>query len=262
MGRENADLDKLIGKIHVGDCREFMKRIPDNSIDLVFADPPYNLSRKKGLGWEFSSHVTMQEAWDMFGKDEFFSFNLGWISECVRILKPSGSLWGCGTFHNIFQLGFLLQNLEGIRIINSVVWFKPNAQPNITCRMFTESTEYLIWAVKGGRKWTFNYEETKERIFDCLNQPGKQTRNVWAIPVTPKREKLNGGHPNQKPVELLRRIILSCSKEGDIVFAPFIGSGTTAVIAKRLGRRFTGCDLNPGYAQLAMKRVEATQTSL
>lgn len=254
MVREYANLDDLIGFVHNGDCLEYMKRIRDNSIDLIFADPPYNLSRKKGLGWKFSSHVTMHEAWDMFKKNEFFDFNLKWLSECVRLLKPGGSLWVCGTFHNIYQLGFILQNLEGIKIANSVVWFKPNAQPNITCRMFTESTEYLIWAVKKGKKWTFNYQETKEQIYDSINPRGKQTRNVWVIPATPKLEKWAGGHPNQKPWELLRRIILSCSKNGDIIFDPFVGSGTTVFVANDMGRLFVGCERNSRYVKIADKK--------
>jgi site-specific DNA-methyltransferase (adenine-specific) len=260
VGDEYADLDDLIGLIHNCDCLKFMKKIKDNCIDLVFADPPYNLSRKKGLGWKFSSHVTMHEAWDMFKKDKFFDFNLKWITECVRLLKPGGSLWVCGTFHNIYQLGFILQNLDGVNIANSVVWFKPNAQPNITCRMFTENTEYLIWAVKGGRKRTFNYKETKERIFDRLNPPGKQTRNVWAIPAASRWEKWATAHPNMKPMELLSRIILSCSKKGDIVFDPFAGSGITAFVANEMGRRFLGCERYSEYFRKVDEMFKRSKT--
>ncbi len=240
MGHEYTDLDDLIGKIHNGDCLEYMKRIKDNCIDLVFADPPYNLSRQKGFGLKFSSHMTMHEAWDMFQKDDFFDFNLRWISECVRILKPGGSLWVCGTFHNIFQLGFILQNLDGVKIVDSVIWFKPNVQPNITRRMFSENMECLILAVKGGNKWTFNYEETKH-IFGRINPPGIQMLNLWVIPETPNLEKWAAGYPNKKPWELLRRIILLCSKKGDIVFDPFVSGGTSVFVANDLGRRFLGC---------------------
>jgi site-specific DNA-methyltransferase (adenine-specific) len=178
-------------KIIFGDCLEKLKQIPSESIDLVFADPPYNISKKKGLGWKFSNHITMQEAWDIFSKDDFFEFNLKWVSECFRILKHGGSLWVSGSFHNIYQLGFIIQNLPDIKINNSVVWFKPNAQPNITCRFFTESTEHLIWASKNGKnkKWKFNYELTKSDIFDDINPKGKQTRNVWSISLTPPSEK-------------------------------------------------------------------------
>ena len=137
MLHEYADLDDLIGIIHNGDCLKYMKRIEDNCIDMVFADPPYNLSRQKESDWKLSSHMTMHEVWDIFQKDDFFDFNLRWISECVRIIEPGGSLWACGTLHNIFQLGLILHNLDGVKIVNSVVWFKPNAQPNINCRKFT-----------------------------------------------------------------------------------------------------------------------------
>lgn len=242
-------------KIYIEDCLEVMKKLPDNSVDLVFADPPYNMSKKKGLGWAFSKHVTMQEKWDIFSKDEFFKFNLEWISECLRILKPGGNFWVCGSFHNIYQMGFILQNFENVKIINSIVWFKPNAQPNITCRLFTESTEHLIWATKKGKKWTFNYKDTKNNIGDPLNPKGKQTRNVWHIPLTPKKEKWAGNHPTQKPEELLRRIILSCTNKGDIVLDPFVGSGTTSVVARQLGRNSIGIEKNKKYLKIIKKRL-------
>lgn len=224
MVHDYANLDDLIGIIHNGDCLEYMKRIEDNCIDLIIADPPDNLSKKHGMKWKFRKHLNIKS----------FKFNHQWLSECLRILKPGGYLWVCGTFHNISQLGFILQNLDGIKIVNSVVWFKPNAQSNITRRMFTESTEYLIWAVKGGKKWTFNYKEAKKHISDRINLPGKQTQNVWEIPAAPKLEKLD---PDKKPWELLRRIILSCSKEGDIVFDPFAGGWTSVFVAKDLDRK-------------------------
>lgn len=244
-------------KIMVGDCLELLKQIPDDSVDLVFADPPYNMSKKKGLDWKFSKHITMQETWDIFSKDEFFEFNLKWLSECFRVLKHGGSLWVSGSFHNIYQLGFIIQNIADVRINNSVVWFKPNAQPNITCRMFTESTEHLIWASKNGNneKWKFNYEDTKNDISDDLNPKGKQTRNVWSIPLTPPSEKLAGIHPTQKPIELLKRIILSCTDKGDLVLDPFAGSGTTNIVALRLGRNSIGIEKETKYAELIKRRL-------
>src|SRR3989338_2701097 len=126
-------MTKTKHKIIIGDALEKLKEIPSESIDLVFADPPYNMSKKSGLAWKYSKHITMQESWDMFSKDEFFEFNLKWITECLRILKHGGSLWVSGSFHNIYQIGFILQNMNNIKINNSIVWFKPNAQPNITC---------------------------------------------------------------------------------------------------------------------------------
>lgn len=243
-------------RIMYGDCLEKLKELPDESVDLIFADPPYGLAKKKGLGWAYSKHITLQETWDIFTKDDFFKFNIEWITECWRVLKHGGSFWVCGSFHNIYQLGFILQHLDA-KINNSVVWFKPNAQPNITCRMFTESTEHLIWAVKNHSKakWTFNYQDTKDKIEDSLNPQGKQTRNVWSIPLTPRKEKCAGEHPTQKPIELLRRVILSSSKPNDLVLDPFVGSGTTSVVAKMLNRNSIGIDNNKKYLEITQKRL-------
>lgn len=255
---------KTIHKIIIGDALEKLKELPNESVDLVFADPPYNMSKKKGLGWKYSKHITMQEEWDMFSKDEYFQFNQQWIKEALRVLKHGGSLWICGSFHNIYQVGFILQYLENVKINNSIVWFKPNAQPNITCRFFTESTEHLIWASKNGngKKWKFNYEWTKDSIVDNINPKGKQTRNVWSIPLTPKSEKWAGEHPTQKPEELLRRVILSCTNEGDTVLDPFAGSGTTCVVAKKHNRNSIGIELNKDYLPIIKKRLNPSQQTI
>jgi len=255
---------KTTHKIMIGDCLEGLKKLPSESVDLVFADPPYNMSKKKGLGWKYSKHVTMQEEWDIFSKDDYFQFNQEWIKECLRVLKHGGSLWVCGSFHNIYQVGFILQHIEDIKINNSIVWFKPNAQPNITCRMFTESTEHLIWASKNGngQKWKFNYEDTKNLIEDSLNPRGKQTRNVWSIPLTPRKEKWAGEHPTQKPLELLRRVILSCTNVGDTVLDPFLGSGTTSVAAKILKRNSIGIEKEKKYLDIIRKRLSPPQRKI
>lgn len=244
-------------KIFIGDSLEIMKTLEDASVDLIFADPPYGLAKAKGLGWAYSKHITLQEAWDIFTKDEFFEFNLKWITEAVRILKPGGSLWVCGSFHNIYQLGFILQHLD-LKINNSIVWFKPNAQPNITTRMFTESTEHLIWAVKNHSKkrWIFNYSEMKK-----MNQ-GKQMRNMWILPLTPKSEKWAGEHPTQKPIELLKRVILSSSKQGNTILDPFLGSGTTSAVAEFCGRNSIGIEKNKDYLDIIKKRMNASQMKL
>jgi len=172
-------LNKMVTthKIILGDALKVLKSITDNSIDLIFADPPYSMSKKNGLGWKYSKHITMQESWDMFSKDDYFKFNFEWLKEAERILKHGGSLWVCGSFHNIYQTGFIIQNYTDMKVNNNIVWFKPNAQPNITCRMFTESTEHLIWASKkgNGKKWKFNYDWTKKGIKDNINPEGKQT---------------------------------------------------------------------------------------
>ena len=252
-------------KVIIGNCLEKLKDIPNESVDLVFADPPYNMSKKKGLGWKYSKHVTMQEEWDMFSKDEFFRFNKEWVAECLRVLKHGGSLWVSGSFHNIYQIGFIIQEFHrDIKINNSIIWFKPNAQPNISCRMFTESAEHLIWATKNGKgkKWKFNYKDTKNLIEDPLNPKGKQTRNVWVIPLTSKSEKFAGKHPTQKPLELLRRVILSSTDKGDLVLDPFLGSGTTSVVAKMLERNSIGIEKDKKYLQIIMKRLNPVQKEL
>jgi site-specific DNA-methyltransferase (adenine-specific) len=237
-------------KIYFGDSLEILKKLEENSVNMIFADPPYGMSKSKGLGWAYSSHVTMQEAWDIFTKDQLFEFNMKWINESLRVLKPGGSFWVCGSFHNIYQLGFIMQHLD-MKINNSIVWFKPNAQPNITTRMFTESTEHLIWGVKNHsrEKWVFNYETMKE-----LNE-GKQMRNMWSIPVTPKSEKWAGNHPTQKPFELLKRVILSSTVEGDTVLDPFLGSGTTSVVAEFYKRNSIGIEMNKDYENIIKTRM-------
>ncbi|MEK6825059.1 MAG: site-specific DNA-methyltransferase [Nanoarchaeota archaeon] len=255
---------KTTHRIINGDALKVLKTIPNNSVDLVFADPPYNMSKKKGLAWKYSKHVTMQESWDMFSKDEYFKFNKEWLAEGFRVLKHGGSLWVSGSFHNIYQTGFIIQEFfSDIKINNSIVWFKPNAQPNITCRFFTESTEHLIWASKNGdgKKWKFNYDWSKQ-IEDPINPKGKQTRNVWSIPLTPKNEKWAGAHPTQKPFELLKRIILSCTDEGDLVLDPFVGSGTTSAVAKYYGRNSIGIELNEKYMEIIQKRLKKEQKTL
>jgi len=252
-------------KIIFGDALKVLDKIPDNSIDLVFADPPYNMSKKKGLAWKYSKHITMQEEWDIFNQDEFFKFNKEWIDKCIKKLKKGGSLWISGSFHNIYQIGFILQTSHPeIKINNSIVWFKPNAQPNITCRFFTESTEHLIWASKNGdkKKWNFNYQFTKDKIQDQINPVGKQTRNVWSIPLTPKKEKWAGAHPTQKPFELLRRIVLSCTNKGDTILDPFVGSGTTSAVAKYYDRNSIGIEINEKYAKIIKKRLRKEQKTL
>ena len=263
-GRKNKEKKlKTSHKIILGDALEVLKQIPDESIDLVFADPPYNMSKKNGLKWKYSRHVTMQEDWDMFTKADFFKFNRAWVKECFRVLKHGGSLWISGSFHNIYQLGFIIQEFhKDAKINNSVVWFKPNAQPNITCRFFTESCEHLIWASKNGngKKWKFNYQWTKNNIEDRLNPVEKQTRNVWAIALTSKKEKSAGEHPTQKPFELLRRIILSCTDEGDTVLDPFLGSGTTSAVAGRYGRNSIGIEVNKKYIPIIRKRLKEQKT--
>jgi len=249
------------GEVLRGDCLALMAQWPDDCVDHCIVDPPFNIGSgsgrrsRNGLGWAFSSHVTMDEQWDDFSKDEFFDFNERWLREVCRVVKPNGNILVFGTYHNIYQLGFILQHRLDRRILNSVVWFKPNAQPNITARTLTESTEQIIWAVNGtparATGWTFNYWDAKEM------NGGKQMRNLWEFPVTAKRERAAGKHPSQKPLALLERAVLLASKPGDLLLDPFGGAGTLAVAAARHGRRWTLIESVPEYADIAERRIDA-----
>ena len=245
-------------RIYEGDCIELMSGWRDDVFDACITDPPYNMSKTKGLAWAFSSHVTMTEKWDIFGRDEYARFCRGWIQQIMRVVKPNGNIFIFGSYHNIFLIGAILQALD-IKIMNSIVWFKPNAQPNITCRQFTESTEYVIWACNNSpsdaRKWTFNYEKMKE-----LND-GKQMRNVWEIPVTPPREKRHGKHPTQKAERVLERIILAGTNADDLILDCFSGAGSTAVVAERLGRQWVLIEKERKFNQIARKRLEELRKS-
>ena len=240
-----------------GDALEVMRSWPDDCVDHCIADPPFNMSKKRGLGWAFSSHVTMQEGWDRFGEDEFFRFNVDWLREVCRVVKPNGNILVFGTYHNIYQLGFILQNGLDRRLLNSIIWYKPNAQPNITARMLTESTEQLVWAVNGApfgkgkaTGWTFNYWEAKE-----ING-GRQMRNYWEFPVTPKSERRHGKHPSQKPLALLERLVLVGTKPGDLLLDPFGGAGTLALAARAHARNFVLIESVEAYTKLARTRLK------
>jgi site-specific DNA-methyltransferase (adenine-specific) len=247
--------------IYTGDCLEVMRSWPDDCVDHCIADPPFGIASgrgrrsKSGLGWAFSSHVTMQETWDQFTEDEYFRFSLDWLREVCRVVKPNGNLLVFGTFHSIYLLGFLLSHVLERRILNSIVWFKPNAQPNITARTLTESTEQIIWAVnetpKRAKKWTFNYWDAKRM------NGGKQMRNLWEFPVTPRRERINGAHPSQKPLALVERAVLLASTPGELLIDPFGGAGTLAVAAAQQGRRWVLIEIAPEYAEAARQRVES-----
>jgi DNA modification methylase len=251
-----------------GDCIEVMARWPDACVDHCIADPPFGIAsgggrggKGKGLGWAFSSHVTMQEAWDRFSQDEFFQFNVRWLTEVCRVVKPNGNLLVFGAFHNIYQLGFILQNVLHRRILNSIIWFKPNAQPNITARTLTESTEQIIWAVnetpKRAKNWTFNYWEAKDLA------GGKQMRNlwngdawnVWAVPIAPQSEKRAGSHPAQKPLELTDRLVLLASRQGDLILDPFAGVGGVGISAARYLRKYVLIDHSRTYVDIADERL-------
>ena len=195
----------------------------------------------------------MASEWDKFSNGSYLDFCSEWIKQIKRVVKPNGNIFIFGSYHNIFKIGYLLETC-GCKLINSITWYKRNAFPNITQRMFCESTEYIIWAANNppgkAKNWTFNYDTAK-----TLND-GKQLRNMWDIPMTPIREKKHGKHPSQKPMEVVGRLILCCTNKNDLIIDPFCGSGTVAVTAKLLGRRFVCVDNNRDYIELAGKRVK------
>lgn len=236
--------------LYKGDCNKVLKKLDEKSIDLIFADPPYMLSND-GITCQSGKMVSVNKGgWDKSkGFKEDMKFHKKWLKSCDRVLKDEGTIWISGTYHCIHQITYILLEM-GYYIINEISWIKPNAAPNMGCRCFTASHETLIWAKKAKKfKHTFNYGIMKE-----LND-GKQMRSFWTIPTTPKKEKLLGKHPTQKPLELLKRIILSSSNEGDLVLDPFVGSGTTGVSSLLYDRRFIGIDTEKDYLELAYKRL-------
>lgn len=233
---------------------------------MIFADPPYNLSNG-GTSVHAGQRVSVNKGnWDVSkGPKEDFEFHLKWISACHRILKPNGTIWISGTYHSIYACGYALQLLD-FRILNDISWFKPNAAPNLGCRMFTASHETLIWASKSKKaKHTFNYEQMKYGEFpeDAIKKPNKQMRSLWSMTTPARSEKKFGKHPTQKPERLLDRIILASTNIGDVVLDPFAGSATTGVAALSLYRRFIGVDLEKKYLKnLAIPRLEEYQKGI
>jgi len=242
-----------------GDCLEILSSILENSIDMIFADPPYMLSND-GFTCQNGKMVNVNKGkWDISkGFENDTVFHNEWISACRRILKPEGTIWISGTYHSIYQCGFLLQK-NNFHILNDITWFKPNASPNLSCRFFTASHETILWARKDIKaKHTFNYEEMKNGIFpeDKLKKENTQMRSVWSITTPKNEEKENGKHPTQKPLDLLKRIVLASTNENDIVLDPFCGSGTTGVACKYLkNRSFIGIEIDKNYCELAKKRL-------
>ena len=242
-----------------GDCIEILNKAAPESVDMIFADPPYMLSNG-GITCHAGKVVSVNKGkWDESkGLEEDFKFHKAWINACKRVLKPNGTIWISGTYHSIYACGFALQT-SGFKILNDICWFKPNASPNMSCRYFTASHETLLWAKKDNNaKHTFNYEAMKNGSWaeDFIKKPDKQMRSVWAIGTPKPFEKVFGKHPTQKPLELLRRIILASTNKGDLILDPFTGSSTTGIMALELGRKFIGIDLEQEYLDLSIKRFE------
>jgi len=246
-------------KIINGDSLGELKKIPDETFDLIFADPPYNLQLKNKLIRPDRSKVdAVNDKWDKFENFQSYdNFTIGWLKECKRLLKKNGTIWIIGSYHNIFRVGSKIQDL-GFWILNDVIWNKNNPMPNFRGTRFTNAHETLIWASKNkDSKYTFNYQSLK-----CLNDD-LQMRSTWNLPICNGKERLKDKgkkiHSTQKPESLLYRIILSSSNKNDYILDPFLGSGTTAVVAKKLGRIFYGIEKEKTYFKAANKRLNSTK---
>lgn len=246
--------------LYIGDCLEILEHFPEHSVDMIFADPPYNLSND-GITCQAGRMVKVNKGdWDKSkGFESDVAFHEAWIARCRRVLKPNGTIWVSGTNHSIFQCGYVLQK-QGFHILNDIAWFKPNAAPNLACTTFAHSHETLLWARKDKKsRHSFNYQLMKQGEFaeDKMKLPNKQMRSVWSIPTPPPSEKKFGKHPTQKPLALLKRIILASSQEGDLILDPFNGAGTTGIAAKLIGnRRYIGIELDQEYIELTINRYK------
>ena len=248
---------KILNTIINDDCIKIMNAMEENSIDLIFADPPYNLQLGEHLTRPDNTHVSgVYEEWDNFDSfAEYDSYTRKWLSAARRVLKEDGSIWVIGSYHNIFRVGYIMQDM-GFWILNDIVWNKVNPMPNFKGTRFTNAHETLIWAVKNPKaKYTFNYEAMK-----ALNED-TQMRSTWEIPLCTGKERLKGEdgnklHPTQKPEALLYRVIMASSKVGDVVLDPFFGTGTTGAVAKKMGRHFIGIEKDLVYVQGAQERID------
>lgn len=244
------------------DCLDILNALPENSVDMIFADPPYNLSNG-GFTVHAGRMVSVNKGdWDKSnGFDDDLDFHIKWIEASRRVLKPHGTLWVSGTYHSIYQCGYAIQAL-GYHILNDIAWFKPNASPNLSGRFFTASHETLIWARKNRKaKHVFNYTDMKNGNWpeDPFKKPGKQMRSVWSLTTPKPGEKKFGKHPTQKPMSLLERIVLASTNAGDVILDPFTGSSTTGLAANKYGRKFIGTDLETSYLDLSIKRYKASK---
>ena len=244
-----------------GDCVEVLARLPEKSVDLVFADPPYNLQLQGELWRPNMTRVdAVDDAWDQFASfADYDGFTRAWLGACRRVLKDSGTLWCIGSYHNIFRVGAIMQDM-GFWLLNDVLWLKSNPTPNFKGTRFTNAHETLIWAQKTkGAKYTFNYQAMKSLNDDL------QMRDDWLLPLATGSERLKvdgrKAHSTQKPEALLYRVILAASNPGDAVLDPFFGSGTTGAVARKLGRHWIGVERDPDYVQLSRRRIEAVEPS-
>jgi len=264
MKQEPYYKKKDIVELFMGNCLDLLPTLPECSIDMIFADPPYNLSNG-GITCHAGRMVSVDKGdWDKSnGIDKDHEFAIDWLTACRRVLKDDGTIWVSGTMHKVYSIGFTLQQL-GYKLLNDISWFKPNAAPNLSCRYFTHSHETLIWAAKSEKsKHKFDYQLMKKIAggkqmrslwvdIDVEDEP----QDIWSITTPTKTEKKFGKHPTQKPVTLLERIILASTNPDDVILDPFTGSSTTGVAAVRHHRRFIGIDNNTEYLELSLKRLE------
>lgn len=250
-----------LNQIIHGDCIEVLAALPENSVDLIFADPPYNLQLSKALYRPNLTKVdAVDDGWDKFSDFKSYDeFTRGWLSATQRVLKDTGTIWVIGTYHNIYRVGSILQDL-GFWILNDILWLKNNPMPNFRGVRFTNAHETMIWAQKKkGARYTFNHKSMKALNDDL------QMRSDWTLPLVTGKNRIraNGtkAHSTQKPEALLYRVIMSASNPGDVVLDPFFGSGTTGAVAKKLGRTWIGIERDKKYIKVAQKRIDAVQAA-
>lgn len=257
LGSEPSKQPTWLNSIIKGDCVSALEKLPENSVDVIFADPPYNLQLEGDLHRPDQSKVdAVDDAWDQFDTFEAYdAFTRAWLLAARRVLKPTGTIWVIGSYHNIFRVGTALQDLK-FWILNDVIWRKSNPMPNFRGRRFTNAHETMIWASKSqnAKKYTFNYEAMK------MANDEVQMRSDWLFPICNGGERLKDKdgkkvHPTQKPESLLHRVLMSSTNPGDVILDPFFGSGTTGAVAKRLGRNFVGIEREDGYIEAALKRI-------
>jgi modification methylase len=257
--RSTTDITALLGQVHHADCLDLLPGLPDGCIDLVFADPPYNLQLRHELIRPNLTKVdAVDDEWDKFESfGAYDAFCRAWLGECRRVLKPTGTIWVIGTYHNVHRLGAVMQDL-GFWILNDVVWVKMNPMPNFRGVRFTNAHELLIWAKRSEKAsgYTFNYAEMK------ADNGGKQMRSDWTFPLCTGGERLKDAaghklHPTQKPLALVERIVRACSNPGDVVLDPFGGTGTTAIAALRHGRQWILVERDARYVAAAQRRIRA-----
>lgn len=265
---ENNEIPQdQINRIYLQDCIAGMAKLPEKSIDVIISDPPYNLSSGQNINFEGGKVVAgmggewkkTMEKWDNMSLSDYFSFSYSWLAEAKRVLKPTGSMWIFGTYHNLGIINVVCQ-LLGLEIINEVIWYKSNAFPNLSGRRLTASHETLLWVHNSPKKrqYKFNYDYSKNGDFDydSLKAPGKQMRTVWSIPNNKERWEIQfGKHPTQKPIRLIERLIKLTTDENDIVLSPFAGAGTDCVAAALNNRRYIGFEIEQDYVNIATSRI-------